>query len=97
MAYVFLILTLVAICCHARVRQKNWQDISLRNEKRNFVPRWLEQFVNKRDCSYDTCEINTDCCSGNCGRSFVFGLLGTYGYCIRPSPGAGWRSVGRGK
>jgi hypothetical protein len=81
--YVFLILTLVTICCHARVRTEDWQDIKPRNEERSFVPRWLEQVVSKRDCSRDVCNTNTDCCSGYCGRRYFYSKLGPYGYCVR--------------
>ncbi len=90
--YGFLVLTLVAICCHARRKDKDWQHIKLRNS----LPRRLEKFVNKPDCSRDTCTINTDCCSGYCARRYFYGWLGPYGYCLHFT---GWhgRVVGRGK
>ncbi len=49
LTYVFLILTLMTICCHARARSKDWQDISYQDEDQNSFERLLVRFVKKRD------------------------------------------------
>ncbi|CAF0741341.1 unnamed protein product [Adineta steineri] len=78
-AYVFLILSLVTICCNARTRGEDWQDSILLSKRKNSPSSSLEQIVNKRACGKpgDKCEASSDCCGGNdgCHGCYINGLL----------------------